>query len=118
MLHSYIEHVVLAFLFTSLSSAKRPEYNVLHGANFPDPSIINVNGRSYAFSTTSNGLNTPMTHNQHFHDASGWSEITDVFPTDDVPAFGKGGWAEEGTTWAPDVQHLVSSPQPSKCFLS
>ena len=99
----------LTLLLSSLVGAA-PNYDVLGGANFPDPSIINVDGVSYAFGTPDGaGHNIPMTSNPDFSDASGWSEIIDAFPPEGVPAFGDGGWAIAGTNWAPDVNRLVSA---------
>ena len=98
----------LGLFLTVLSEASSIKYNVLNGANFPDPNILNVGGVNYAFATNDGaGHNIPVTSNPRFNDAGGWSEITDAFPSDGVPAFGDGGWAVEGTTWAPDVNQLV-----------
>lgn len=86
-----------------------PSYDVLRGANFPDPSILDVYGTSYVFGTVDGaGHNVPMSSNPDFSNAGGWSEITDAFPGTDVPAMGSGGWAAQMTTWAPDVVQLVS----------
>lgn len=83
--------------------------DVLNGANFPDPSLLSVNGRTYVFGTVDgSGHNIPVTSNANFNNPADWSAITDAFPTANVPAFGDNGWAVAGTTWAPDVNHLVS----------
>lgn len=122
MLWSNICQLPLGLLLTCLSSSsasaimsrgpivkRDPEYNVLGGVNFPDPSIWEVDGVSYVFGTVDgNGHNVPMTSNSDFTDASGWSAITDAFPQEDVPAVGSGGWAVANTAWAPDVNQLVS----------
>lgn len=85
-----------------------PNYDVLGGANFPDPGIIDVSGTSYVFGTVDGaGHNVPMVSNSDFSNAGGWSAITDAFPGTDVPAMGDGGWAAQMTTWAPDVNQLV-----------
>lgn len=77
------------FLFVSTVHASSSfRYNVLNGADFPDPSIIYANGISYAFSTIDGDTNVPIIHNDSFDNASGWSGITDAFPVDNVPAFG------------------------------
>ena len=122
MLSSFLSQLQLGLLLAYLTDAsalryhhltkRDPSENVLGGANFPDPSIINVDGTSYAFSTTSAGLGIPMVSNPDFSDASGWSAITDAFPSTDVPAFGDGGWAVPTTSWAPDVNQLVSVIPP------
>lgn len=86
-----------------------PNYNVLSGANFPDPSIIDVSGISYVFGTVDGaGHNVPLVCNSDFSNAGGWSAIIDAFPGTDVPAMGDGGWATQMSTWAPDVNQLVS----------
>ena len=109
IMRSIYSHLKLGIFFSVLSEASSIKYDVLgNSTNFPDPSIVNVKGVSYVFATNDgNGHNIPVTSNPHFNDPSGWSEIKDAFPTDGVPAFGDGGWAVEGTTWAPDVNHLV-----------
>ena len=111
MVPSIISNFSLGVLFSIASLGKAaPQYNVLNDANFPDPSIINVGGTSYVFGTPDGaGHNTPLTTNSDFNDASGWSPITDVFPPHNVPAFGDNGWAVVGTSWAPDVNQLVSN---------
>lgn len=117
MLLSIFCQLPLVLLLSCLTDAKQgqhhrihkrdPSYNVLNGANFPDPSIINLNGVSYVFGTNDGaGHNIPLTQNSNFNDASGWSAPVDAFPEDGVPAFAN--WAEGGTTWAPDVNQLVS----------
>lgn len=97
----------IATFFTA--STAKLHFDVLNGANFPDPSIIRSNKVWYAFATNDGaGHNIPVTSNAgKFNDASGWSAITDAFPLDNVPAFGDSGWAVAGTTWAPDVNHLT-----------
>lgn len=103
-----LSHLRLVLLFACLRAAScNLHYNVLKDANFPDPSIVNVQGISHVFATTDGDTNIPMTHNGDFNDASGWAAITDAFPVDDVPAFGSKGWAEPLTSWAPDVNHLT-----------
>lgn len=116
MVPSILRQLPLALLlFDVLTSAapsrlrkRDPEYDVLNGANFPDPSIIVVGGISYVFGTVDGaGHNVPMVSNSDFSNAGGWSAITDAFPDADVPAMGSGGWAAQMTTWAPDVNKLV-----------
>lgn len=107
----------LGLLFPSLIAAKPvvkerlskrdPNYDVLGGANFPDPSIIIVEGRTYAFGTNDGaGNKVPYTSNEDFSNPSGWSQVRDSFPRDGVPAFGDDGWAAD-PIWAPDVNRLV-----------
>jgi len=86
-----------------------PAYDVLRGTNFPDPSLINLDGTTYAFGTGNQGnlqgVQVGMTSNPEFSNAGGWSAVTDAFPAESVPAFAN--WAQEGTVWAPDVNHLT-----------
>lgn len=107
----------IGLLLSCLSSAEArpsrlqrrdPSYNVLSGANFPDPSLLEVDGTAYVFGTVDGaGHNVPLTSNSDFSNTGGWSEITDAFPDTDVPAMGSGGWAAASTTWAPDVNQLT-----------
>lgn len=117
-----LQHVPLGLLLTSTVTAKPitknrlskrdPHYDVLGGANFPDPSIINVDGLAYAFGTVDGaGHAVPYATNADFYNPSGWSEIRDSFPSAGVPAFGDSGWAAVDTIWAPDVNRLVFLPQ-------
>lgn len=86
-----------------------PNFDVLHGANFPDPSVIVDNGRTYVFGTNDgNGHVVPFTENTNFDDPSGWSQPSDAFPPASVPAFTS--WALSNSLWAPDVNKLVSVP--------
>ncbi|KAF2170694.1 glycoside hydrolase family 43 protein [Zasmidium cellare ATCC 36951] len=85
-----------------------PNTDVLGGANFPDPTIINVEGTSYAFGTVDGqGHQVPVVSNPDFNNPSGWSSISDSFPSEGVPAFGPNGWAAPDTVWAPDVVRLT-----------
>ena len=113
-MRSISRHFISASLLAALGSTSSIRYDVLgNNANFPDPSIVVVGGVNYAFATNDgNGHNIPVTSNKHFNRPAGWSEITDAFPADGVPAFGDGGWAVEGTTWAPDVNQLVGGKPP------
>lgn len=89
-------------------SKRAPSYDVLGGANFPDPSIINVDGLTYAFGTGDGaGNSVPYTTNADFNNPSSWSQVRDSFPSAGVPAFGGSGWAAVDTIWAPDVNRLV-----------
>lgn len=82
--------------------------NVLNGANFPDPSILAVDGTYYVFGTADGaGHDVPLTSNSDFNNAGGWSAVSDAFPSDGVPAMGGGGWATPGSIWAPDANQLV-----------
>lgn len=85
-----------------------PNTDVLGGLNFPDPSIIDVEGTAYALGTVDGqGHQVPMTSNPNFNDPSGWSPVVESFPSESVPAFGANGWAAPNTVWAPDVVRLT-----------
>ena len=115
MLTAKLMQLPLGLLLASLVAARPgrlskrdPNYDVLGGANYPDPSIWIENGVAYTFATVDGaGRNVPMSSNPDFSNAAGWSAITEAFPQDDVPAVGSGGWAAPYTTWAPDVQQLT-----------
>jgi beta-xylosidase len=80
--------------------------DVLNGHNFPDPTLIRVDGRDYAFGTRDQaGHAVPLVSSTDFSNPASWSAITDAFPPDDVPAFHT--WAAPGDVWAPDVVHLT-----------
>lgn len=91
---------------TAALHKRDPTQDVLHGSNFPDPCIIDVDGTSYAFGTVDGaGHSVPVASNPDFGDTGGWSGLSDAFPPDNVPAFAS--WAAPNTVWAPDVNQLV-----------
>ncbi|EME40383.1 glycoside hydrolase family 43 protein [Dothistroma septosporum NZE10] len=108
--YSYQRHLCTALLLyaaeavpTSHRLSKRaPSYDVLHGADFPDPSIINVDGISSAFGTGSGQLQVQYTSNPDFNNASGWAAPSESFPVGNQPS-----WAKPLTVWAPDVERLA-----------
>lgn len=80
---------------------------VLQG-DFPDPSIIRIDGVIYTFSTTSGGLNVPVATEQQ---GQGMQRLTMKDSTkllDAMPTLPK--WTDGGI-WAPDVVQIVSSRQ-------
>ncbi len=94
-------------LLATAGSAKL-HFDVLRGANFPDPSILIYKGIAYAFATNDgDGHNLSVTSNPNFSNASGWSAITDAFPTANVPAFGNNGWAVEGKQCASTAYRCI-----------
>lgn len=73
--------------------------------NFPDPSIIEVNGTYYAFATNNKGEKDSMIHIQvaTSTDFKKWAVTgEDALPT-------VGAWSVGHRVWAPDVVQLVSS---------
>ena len=73
--------------------------------NFPDPTIIHLDGTSYAFATNNRGLGGQMVNVQiaTSTDNETWTYLhgQDALPT-------VGAWATGGRVWAPDVVQVVS----------
>lgn len=75
---------------------------VISGINFADPSIVQLNGESWAFATRGNGYNVQMASSANFKDPSTWQfKKTDAFPK--LPS-----WVITGEVWAPEVAHLTA----------
>ncbi|KAF8590409.1 glycoside hydrolase family 43 protein [Ramaria rubella] len=96
----YFQYVViiktalyLTFLFASTFQSQTAVTGPVINADFPDPSILKVDGMSYAFSTNSGGKNIQVATSL---DGETWV-LTDI---DALPV---GSWATTGMTWAPDV---------------
>jgi hypothetical protein len=72
--------------------------------NFPDPTIIYLDGTSYAFATNNRGVGGEMIHVQMATstDNETW---TYLHGQDALPEVG--AWATGGRVWAPDVVQLV-----------
>lgn len=70
--------------------------------NFPDPSIIYLDGEWWAFATMDQDINIQVAHSPDFED---WTYLDGVDALPDPP-----GWVNmtEPNTWAPDVNQLVS----------
>jgi len=71
--------------------------------NFPDPSIIHIDGVSYAFATNNRAVGGPMIHVQMATstDNETWTYLNGQ---DALPRVG--AWATGARTWAPDVVQL------------
>jgi beta-xylosidase len=68
-------------------------------SNFPDPSVTNVDGTWYAFSTNSDGKHIPTASSTDF--------VNWVVSSDDaLPTIG--AWSTGVNVWAPDVIQLVT----------
>jgi beta-xylosidase len=65
----------------------------VYTGDFPDPSVLVVDGRYYAYATQSGGTNIQVVSST---DLTGWTPAADALPT--LPT-----WAEPGFTWAPAV---------------
>ena len=110
MLQSTLSISIIAISILQCLSApqtlfSRSDAQPLMSANFPDPSFIEVDGVSYAFSTQSSGANVPMASGQDLQsialitDPQG--KLQDAMPT--LPS-----WTPPGnpSIWAPDVIKL------------
>lgn len=71
------------------SAATAPSYR----RDFPDPFIVNIDGRYQAYATQSGGFNIQTMSSV---DLTNWDPVTDALPS--LP-----GWAARGATWAPAV---------------
>lgn len=92
-----------------ISLSKRATIDLAITANFPDPSIIKVNGTWYAFATHTRGTNIKIQVAQsvNFED---WSVVrnADGSQFDALPVLPSWVRMANYLTWAPDVQQLVS----------
>jgi len=86
---------------------ERAEFGPVLASNFPDPSIIWVNGYWYSFATTNGVVNIQIARSPDFVT---WTQVNnpngsqrDALPY--IPAWVNGTAAN---TWAPDVVMLVS----------
>lgn len=107
-----------AFTALSLSSAI-PNTNQLNKRsfsngpviteNFPDPSIINVDGKWYSFATN-NGNSPSSFHVQiaESDDFTTWNYINQ----DAMPDMSNAMWSNGQNVWAPDVSQIVSLVHP------
>ena len=74
----------------------------IHGANFPDPSILKVGPTWYAFATTSQKVNIQVATSPDFDT---WTLQSGYDALPNLPS-----WVDQSDpeTWAPDVNQLVS----------
>ncbi len=84
---------VVVILLSSLHPAGAVTGSPVYGGDFPDPAVLLVGGRYWAYSTGSGGLNLQVMSSP---DLKAWTAPVDPLPT--LPA-----WARPGFTWAPDV---------------
>jgi hypothetical protein len=72
--------------------------------NFPDPTIIHLDGTSYAFATNNRGVGGKMIHVQMATstDNETWTYLQGQ---DALPQVG--AWSTGGRVWAPDVVQVV-----------
>lgn len=91
-----------------ISLSKRATIDLAITANFPDPSIIKVNGTWYAFATHTRGtdIKIQVAQSTNFED---WTIVknADGSQFDALPVLP--GWVRMANylTWAPDVSQLV-----------
>jgi len=94
----------LAFtLPTSFSAVieKRSVAGPVIDKNFPDPSVIEVDGVWYAFATNGLGRRIPMAKSSDF---KSWS----IIDGDAMPTVGAWARSKDAQVWAPDVIRRVS----------
>ena len=105
---------ISCFLFLALLSEQAPLFErsispaPAIAANFPDPTIIQVNGVWYAFSTNSNRRNIPVATSPDFIN---WS----VTGADALPILGAWTVSGGGGVWAPSVTQLVGVLDTKGC---
>ncbi len=94
----------LALAGCAVSSQTRGFTPVL-ASNFPDPFVLEHEGRFIAYSTNSAGINLPVATST---DLSHWQVATDpAAPSrshDAMPVLAS--WVREGRTWAPEVMEI------------
>lgn len=89
---------VSSFVLPSSSSAQTPKMpvtytNPVYASDFPDPFVLNVAGKYYAYATNGGGATIQLLQSD---DLVNWTYGTDAFGN--LPA-----WATPGWTWAPEV---------------
>lgn len=80
-------------------SAPRVESPMLEAVidrDFPDPSLLAIDGRYFAYATNANGANVQAATSSDLRD---WNALPDALP--ELPA-----WARRGKTWAPEVRQI------------
>lgn len=91
-----------------VSLSKRATIGLAIPRNFPDPSLIKVNGTWYAFATHTRGTKVKIQVAQS-SDFDNWSIVknADGSQLDALPVLP--AWVNQSNylTWAPDVQQLV-----------
>jgi beta-xylosidase len=101
-----------------VSLSKRATISIGLAENFPDPSIIKVNGIWYAFATHTRA-SSPKIQAASSPDFENWTVIRNADGTqyDAMPVLP--AWVNQKRyyTWAPDVQQLVSKKSPPPSFL-
>lgn len=92
-----------------ISLSKRATIDLAITANFPDPSIVKVNGTWYAFATHTRGtdIKIQVAQSVNFED---WTVVrnADGSQFDALPVLPAWVRMANYLTWAPDVQQLVS----------
>ena len=92
-----------------ISLSKRATIDLAITANFPDPSIIKVNGTWYAFATHTRGTDVKIqvAQSTNFED---WTIVknADGSQFDALPVLPAWVRMANYLTWAPDVSQLVS----------
>lgn len=97
-----LKTLLLALAAAAAAPAGARDGGPVLAANFPDPFVLPVAGRYYAYATNGDGVNVPMAFSG---DLRTWNLLAvpgnpDAFH-DAMPALP--AWAREGRTWAPEV---------------
>jgi hypothetical protein len=105
-----------------ISLSKRATIDLAITANFPDPSIIKVNGTWYAFATHTRGSTGPKIQVAQSINFEDWSVVknADGSQFDALPVLPAWVRMANFLTWAPDVSQLVGLlyPQMSPYLLT
>ena len=84
--------LAVVVLFLSVTPAVASSSGPVYGGDFPDPSVLQVGGSYWAYSTGSAGRNLQVMSSP---DLRTWTVPVDPLPV--LPS-----WARPGFTWAPD----------------
>jgi arabinan endo-1,5-alpha-L-arabinosidase len=85
--------LAVVVLLLSVTPAAASSSGPVYGGDFPDPSVLQVGGSYWAYSTGSAGRNLQVMSTP---DLRTWTVPVDPLPV--LPS-----WARPGFTWAPDV---------------
>jgi beta-xylosidase len=104
-MRSFLTQFAAAILMASSAAAvAEPSFVPVYRDNFPDPHIVEHNGRFVAYSTNY-GLNLPMLTSR---DLINWSPVMrpddPSKPLDGMPQLAP--WVEKDRTWAPEVMQV------------
>lgn len=81
--------VLSTLLFLSACWTAQPPLRTLSGENWPDPSVIKVNGTFYTYATNTGGHHVPVRESTAivFDGPVAWSGATEAFPEENHPSW-------------------------------